>query len=95
MQAWVLALVALQQWASGFPWLRLILVWLVMTPRPVEVLAVAIGATLGTHSFNPIREHFAINDYAAFGTVVILSLVLVGVVWRETRSDAGSPAAGD
>jgi hypothetical protein len=91
MQAWVLALIAviaLQQWASGFPWLRSIPARLVMTLRAVEVLAVAIGATLGTHSFNPIREHFAINDYAAFGTVVILSLVLVGVVWVETRPRA-------
>jgi hypothetical protein len=98
MQAWVLALIAviaLQQWASGFPWFRSILARLAITLRAVEVLAVAIGATLGTHSFNPIREHFAINDYAAFGTVVVLSLVLVGVVWRETRSDADSPAAGD
>ena len=88
LQSWVLALIAviaLQQWASGFPWFRSTLARLVITLRAVEVLAVAVGATLGTHNFNPIREHFAVNDYAAFGTVVVLSLVLVWVVWRETR----------
>jgi hypothetical protein len=87
MQSWVLALIAviaMQQWASGFPWFRSIAARVVMTLRAVEVLAVAIGATLATHSWDPLRVHFAINDGAAFGTVVILSLVLVWVVWRET-----------
>jgi hypothetical protein len=88
LQSWVLALIAviaLQQWDSGFPWFRSILARLAITLRAVEVFAVAVGATLGTHSFNPIREHFGVNDYASFGTVVVLSLVLVWVVWRETR----------
>lgn len=90
MQSWVLALIAviaLQQWDAGFPWSRSILARLAMTLRAVEVLAVAIGATLGTHDWEPFREHFGINDGAAFGVVVLLSLVLVWVVWRETRPD--------
>lgn len=96
MQSWVLALIAviaLQQWDSGYPWFRSVLARLAITLRAVEVLAVAIGATLATHSWNPIREHFGVNDYAAFGTVVVLSLVLAWVVWRETRPEgAGTPA---
>jgi hypothetical protein len=90
MQAWVLAVIAviaLQQWASGFVWFRSVLARLVMVLRAIEVLAVALGATLATHSWEPFREHFKINDIAAVGTVVILSLVLAWVVWRETAPD--------
>jgi hypothetical protein len=97
MQAWVLAVIAviaLQQWASGFPWFRSIPARLVITVRAVEVLAVAIGATLGTHSFNPIREHFVVNDGAAFGVVVVLSLVMVWVVWVETRPIVSTAESG-
>ena len=90
MQSWVLALVAviaLQQWASGYPWFRSIPARIVIALRAVEVFAVSVGATLGTHDWNPIREHFAINDGAAFGVIVLLSLALVWVVWRATRPD--------
>jgi hypothetical protein len=98
MQSWVLALIAviaMQQWASGFPWFRSMAARVVLALRAVEVLAVAIGATLATHSWEPFREHFEINDVAAFGTVVVLSLVLVWVVWRETRPEADHPSRHD
>jgi hypothetical protein len=88
LQSWVLALVAvvaLQQWASGFPWFRSVPARIVMTLRAVEVLAVTVGATLGTHGFNPLRVHFALNDLAAVVVIVALSLALVAVVWVETQ----------
>ena len=96
LQSWVLALVAVvavQQWASGFPWFGSVPARIVMALRAVEVFAVTVGATLGTNGFNPLREHFTLNDVAAMTVIVALSLALVAVVWRETRplvTDSGS-----
>ena len=96
LQSWVLALIAviaLQQWASGFPWFRSVPARIVMALRAVEVFAVTVGATLGTNGFNPLREHFTLNDVAAVTVIVALSLVLVAVVWRETRPRPRASAA--
>ena len=95
-----LAMVALQQRADGFPWLRSRLVRAILTLRGVEILAVAVGPVLGTHSLDPIGDSHRLNDVVAFGTIVILSLVLTAVTWRETGrlckagEDADSPAPG-
>ena len=59
LQAWVLALiavVAVQQAASGFPWLSSRPVRALLSLRAFEVLALAAGATLGTRGIDPISS---------------------------------------
>ena len=55
MQSWALALlavIALQQAAAGFPWLRSVPIRVILSLRAFEVLALAVGATLGTRDFD-------------------------------------------
>lgn len=92
MQAWVLtliAVVALQQAAAGFPWLRSLPIRAILTLRAVEVLALAVGATLGTWDFNPIRALFKFNDAVAVLLILFFSLLLIRTVWRDTGDDLG------
>ncbi len=87
MQWWVptlLAVIALQQNADGFPWLRSRPIRAILALRGVEVLAVAVGPVLGTHQMNPISSSFSLNDLVAFAAILILSLALVAMVWRDT-----------
>lgn len=87
MQWWVptvLAVIALQQRADGFPWLRWGPIRAVLALRGVEVLAVAMGPVLGTHQLNPIGSAFSFNDVVAVGMILILSLALIAVIWRDT-----------
>jgi hypothetical protein len=87
MQVWVLtlvAVVALQQAAAGFPWLRSVPIRAILTLRAVEVLALTVGATLRTWDFNPIRALFRYNDVAAVLLILVFSALLIVTVWRET-----------
>ena len=96
MQAWVLtliAVVALQQAAAGFPWLRSLPVRAILALRAVEVLALAVGATLGTWDFNPIRALFKFNDAAAVLSILAFSGLLIVTVWRESGR-LGAEAGG-
>jgi hypothetical protein len=86
MQSWALALlavVALQQAAAGFPWLRSLPVRVILSLRGVEVLALALGATLGTRHFHLLSDSFPLVDAAALATIVACSLGIVAVVWSE------------
>lgn len=96
MQAWVfavLAVVALQQAAAGFPWLRSRAIRAVLALRGVEVLAVAVGATLGTRGFSAVNGAFELTDIVALCVIGVLSALLVAVVWRSTAALA-APARG-
>jgi hypothetical protein len=87
LQWWVfavLAVVALQQAAAGFPWCRSPLPRAILTLRGAEVLALAVVPVLGTHGFDPLGSTFRLDDLVAFAAIVSLSLVLVVVLWRET-----------
>ena len=87
MQAWVLtlvAVVALQQAAAGFPWLRSVPVRVVLALRAAEVFAVAVGATLGTRHFDPWSDTFRLNDVVATLLIALFSILLVATVWRES-----------
>jgi hypothetical protein len=88
MQAWVLAVlavVALQQAAAGFPWLRSKLCRAILSLRGLEVLALAVGATIGTRGLSgALRGGFALVDATAIATVVACSLAIVALVWVET-----------
>lgn len=87
MQSWVmavLAVVALQQAAAGFPWLRSKLCRAILSLRGLEVLALAVGATVGTRGLSVLRGGFALVDAAAIAVVVACSLAIVALVWIET-----------
>ncbi len=93
MQSWALALlavVALQQAAAGFPWLRSAPIRVLLSLRGVEVLALAVGATLGTRHFHLLSDGFPLVDAVAVATILACSLGIVGVVWSETRTSARS-----
>jgi hypothetical protein len=87
MQAWVLALlavVAVQQAASGFPWLDSKPVRVILSLRAVEVAALALGATLGTRGINPINGIYKLTDTVAVVAILAFSILLGIAVWRET-----------
>lgn len=89
LQYWVLiliAVVALQQAATGFPWLRSVPVRLILCVRAVEVFAVLVGMTWGTRGLDLVSGPFGITDAVALLAMVALSALLVGVIWRETGS---------
>jgi hypothetical protein len=89
LQYWVLiliAVVALQQAATGFPWLRSVPVRLILCVRAVEVFAVLVGMTWGTRGLDLVSGNFGITDTVALLAMIALSALLVGVVWRETGS---------
>jgi hypothetical protein len=95
MQWWVptlLAVIALQQSAEGFPWLRSRLIRGVLALRGAEVLALAVGPVLGTHHLDPIGSARSLNDAVAFGAIVILALTLIVVTWRGSGRLAAADA---
>lgn len=92
MQSWVLiliAVVALQQAATGFPWLRSVPVRIVLAMRALEVLAVAVGATLGTHNFRLLSDQFTLTDTVAVIALLGLSGLLIAEVWFDTGAQLG------
>jgi hypothetical protein len=87
MQSWVLALLAvmaLQQAAAGFPWLRSTVCRAILSLRGLEVLAAAGGATLATRHLSVVSGHFALADAVAIATIAACSLAIVALVWLET-----------
>jgi dolichyl-phosphate-mannose-protein mannosyltransferase len=92
MQSWaltLLAVVALQQAASGFPWLHSTTVRAILALRGLEVLAVAVGATLGTRHFRLLSDQFVFSDAVAVAAIVAFSMAIVAVVWSETGAGLG------
>ena len=91
MQTWplvLLGIVALQQARTGFGWLRSAPIRAILALRAVEVLAVALGPTLGTNHFRLVTAGFKLSDAAALVTMVACSLGLAALVWSTGRSRA-------
>jgi hypothetical protein len=89
MQSWALALlavVALQQAAAGFPWLRSNLVRGILLLRGVEVFALAVGATLGTRHFQLLGDQFVMTDAVALIAILTCTLGIVTLIWLETKA---------
>lgn len=98
MQSWVLtvlAVVALQQAAAGFPWLRSKAARAVLSLRGVEVLALAVGATIGTRHLSLISGRFALVDVAALATILACSLGIVAVIWSQSGRIGAEAAERD
>lgn len=87
MQSWVfvvLAVVAMQEAAAGFPWLRSRLARVVLSLRGFEVLALAVGATIGTRHLSLISDRFALIDTFALATIVACSIGIIAVIWSQS-----------
>jgi hypothetical protein len=92
LQYWVLlvvAVVALDQAARGFPWLRSVPVRLILCVRAVEVFAVMVALTWGTRGLKLTNPLYTLSDTVALAAMVILAALLIFVVWRETGRDLG------
>jgi hypothetical protein len=95
LQYWVLVLIAaiaLQQAATGFPWLRSVPVRLILCVRAVEVFAVLVGMTWGTRGLVLVSGNFGLSDAVGLLAMVALSGLLVALVWSETGSGLGERA---
>jgi hypothetical protein len=91
MQAWVLAViavVAIEQAASRFSWMRSRAIRVILVLRAFEVFALAVGATLGTRGPNPISHGeyygYPLNDVVAFAAIISFSALMMFAIWRET-----------
>jgi hypothetical protein len=90
MQAWVLAVlavIALQQAGAGFPWFRSMPARIVLVLRAFEVLVLIVGATLGTHGFDPLGAGYRPLDACAFFVILLASAMIGWQVWSGTVPD--------
>ena len=65
---------------------------MILSLRGVEVLALAVGATLGTRHFHLLSDSFPLVDAVAVATILACALGIVAVVWSETRRVGEQPA---
>lgn len=85
LQAWaltLLALVACQQAAAGFPWLRSRPIRALLSLRAVEVLVFAIGPVLATGG-GLVGAGFRLSGTIALGAMVAISVALGLWIWRS------------
>jgi hypothetical protein len=99
MQSWVfalLAVVAVQQAAGGFGWLRSAPSRAVLALRAVETLAAVVGMTLGTDGFGLLSDKLTLNDLAAVALMLACSLGMAWAIWRTRAPDPDPvPAANE
>jgi hypothetical protein len=92
LQYWallVIGVVALDQCARGFPWLRSIPVRLILCVRAIEVFAVMVGTTWGTRGLILASGEFTLSDVVALALMVGLVIGLIALIWSETGSGLG------
>jgi hypothetical protein len=89
--------IALQQASAGFPWFRSVPARAVLVLRAAEVLALAVGATLGTHGFDPLGAEYRLDDVVALLALVAAAAAIAGLVWSGTAPGEGerdAPTSG-
>ena len=96
LQVWVLAVlavVALQQASAGFSWFRSLPARVVLVLRVAEVLAMALGASLAAHGFNPFSPEYRLHDAVALAAMLAAAGAVGWTVWHGTsprpHGDAG------
>ena len=95
LHAWVLALiavVALQQRASGYAWLRSTAIRVILCLRAAEVLAVAVVPTILSNKVLVLPQ-FQSTDVLALLVMLGASLALAALVWRERPPVVAEPEA--
>lgn len=97
LQAWVLALLAvlaLEQAARGFPWARSRPVRAILALRALEVLAVALGPVIATHDLDLVDGSLIVNDVVALLAIAGFSAAIAAAAWKETGR-LGEECRGD
>ncbi|HEY2478068.1 MAG TPA: hypothetical protein VGI17_05000 [Solirubrobacterales bacterium] len=88
IQAWILAVVAVlavEQAAEHFSWLRSRTIRAILVLRGFEVFADALGATFGTRGPELISAQYPVSDTFAAVGIVLFSALMMWVIWHETR----------
>ncbi|HEX3736001.1 MAG TPA: hypothetical protein VHV53_00525 [Solirubrobacterales bacterium] len=88
IQAWilaVLAVLAVEQAAGHFSWLRSRTIRAILVLRGFEVFADALGSTFGTRGPALISAPYPISDTFAAICIVLFTLLLMFAIWWETR----------
>jgi hypothetical protein len=67
----------------------------VLSLRGVEVLALAVGATIGTRHLSLISDRFALVDAFALATILACSLGIVAVIWSQSGRLGAETASRD
>lgn len=83
LQSWVLvlvAVVALQQYASGFPWLRSTFVRVILSLRSVELLAMALVPALATQGVL-LGANWGLSDIVALAAMLLFAGLLAWQMW--------------
>ena len=87
LQAWALtlfAVLACEQAASGFGWLRSTPVRVLLTLRAAEVLAIVLVPTVATRH-DLLGSGFALTDSVALVAILVFGASLAALVWRAPR----------
>lgn len=96
LQWWVLillAVVALQQRHTGFPWLRSTPVRAILALRALELLAIAVGPALAT-GHGLVSSEFTGTDLVALAAMIWFSGCLAWLVWSSTPQRLEESASG-
>ena len=94
MQWWaltLLAVVALQQAAAGFPWLRSKPIRAILSLRALEALAALVGMTLGTNGFQLIGGQYRLNHVAAVALMLTCSLGMASAIGEPPPTASKCP----
>ncbi len=99
LQAWVLTLlvvVAVQQAAAGFPWLRSTPIRAILSLRALALLAVAIVPTVATRD-ELISAQYPLTDGVALLAMVVFSGLLARTAWvaNADGDEPGQRGGGD
>jgi Dolichyl-phosphate-mannose-protein mannosyltransferase len=88
IQAWilaVLAVLAVEQAAEHFSWMRSRTIRAILVLRGFEVFADALGATFGTRGIALISAPYPITDVFAAVGIVLFTVLMMFAIWWETR----------
>lgn len=94
MQSWVfalLAVVAVQQAAANFSYLRGKLPRAILSLRALEALFAVTGMVLGTNHLKPLNGSYTLNNLVALAVMLGCSLGMAWAIWRTKAPDPDAP----
>jgi hypothetical protein len=95
MQSWVfalLAVVAVQQAAVNFGYLRGKLPRAILSLRALETLFAVTGMVLTTNHLKPLNGDYTLNNLVAIAVMLGCSLGMAYAIWRTRAPDAADPS---
>jgi hypothetical protein len=97
MQSWVFALiavVAVQQSASNYGFLRSKVPRAILSLRALETLFAVTGMVIATNRLKPLDGQYTLNNLAALGLMLGCALAMAWAIWRTQAPDSDADAAG-